>query len=98
MKRYAIVLLSLSFAAGPSTEILTHVPGNARGLAIDGRTIYVSMYGAPPPGLLFRADNQPGSVPVQIATIPGTAEDVAVDAKAIYVVGHTSGTIWKMAR
>jgi hypothetical protein len=93
--------LSLSFSAGPSTAILTHVPGNARGLAVDGQTIFVTTYGQPtavPPGMLFRADNQPGAVPTQIASIPSILEDVAVDAKAIYIAGPSSGTIWKMAR
>jgi hypothetical protein len=93
--------LSVPFSAGPSTEVLVDLPANGRGLAVDKSTLFMTTYGqndASPPGMVFRAANQPGAIPVKIATIPGNLEDVAVDAKALYIAGRTTGTIWKLAR
>jgi hypothetical protein len=84
-------------ASGPMTVA-------ARGIAVDGATIYFSRYGTPlidgGPifGIVLRVANVPGSTPVELATIPGRVEDVAVDAKAIYVAGRESGTVWKVAK
>ena len=97
--------LSVSWETGTALEMITQVPGNARGIAVDGETIYFSMYGqndGQPPGRLMRVANQRDltATPTAtlMATIPGVLEDVAVDAKAIYIAGHGSGTLWKMAK
>jgi hypothetical protein len=95
--------LGVPWSSGPSKEVITTVNANARGLAVDGATIYFSTYGdlgpsASPPGRVYRTDNQPGATPVFLTTLPGNLEDVAVDAKAIYIAGRTSGTIWKLAK
>jgi hypothetical protein len=96
--------LSVSWESGTADEKIIKGSGNARGIAVDGSTIYYSLYGQPngqPPGRLAKVANQPGQPDaneVVLATVPtGFVEDVAVDAKAIYMAGH-SGTIWKLAK
>jgi hypothetical protein len=100
-----IVRLPLNVTPSVSAvEVLIPNVPNARGIAVEGTTIFFTTYSAPlvDGGPLFgsvqRVNNAPGAIPTKLVTMPGQLEDVAVDAKAIYVAGRGNGTVWRIAK
>src|SRR6185295_18655402 len=60
-------------AGSGSIEVIADSLPTARGIAVDGAVIYVSLMGVrsidggPVFGVIYRVDNRPGAVPVELA-------------------------------